>query len=120
MPQRLATAKRSIGWMGLKRGHRAHPFEWLAEKGIFVVSLSAIVMIFLIFLFVAREALPIVFGQMNSSLLQKVIPVEQMDKIPPARLQEYLGLTPKQFAAMDADTRRALMEVKIETQKEIP
>jgi hypothetical protein len=42
--------KRSIGWMGLKRGHRARPLEWLAEKSIFAVSLSAIVMIFLIFL----------------------------------------------------------------------
>ena len=65
-------------------------------------------MIFLIFFFVARQALPIFLGQMNSSLMQEVIPVEQMDKIPPARLREYLGLTPKQFAAMDADTRRAL------------
>ncbi len=120
MPNKYATGKRSIGWIGLKRGHRARPLEWLAEKSIFVVSLSAIVMIFLIFLFVAREALPIFYGQMNSSLVQEVIPVEQMDKIPPARLREYLGLTPKQFAAMDADTRRALMEVKVETQKEIP
>jgi phosphate transport system permease protein len=120
MPNKQATSKRSIGWMGLKRGHRARPLEWLAEKSIFAISLSAIVMIFLIFLFVAREALPIFFGQMNSSLVQEVIPVEQMDKIPPARLQEYLGLTPKQFAAMDTDTRRALMEVKIESQKEIP
>ena len=42
--------------MGLKRGHRARPVEWLAEKGIFLVSLSAIVMVFLIFVFVTALA----------------------------------------------------------------
>ena len=48
--------------MGIHRGHKARPVEWLAEKLIFLVSLTAIVMVFLIFLFVAREALPVVFG----------------------------------------------------------
>ena len=55
--------------MGIHRGHKARPLEWLAEKGIFLVSLSTILVIFLIFLFVAREALPIFFGQMNSALV---------------------------------------------------
>lgn len=107
-------SKRSIGWMGLQRGHRAHPFEWLAEKGIFLISLSAIVMVFLIFIFVAREALPIFLGQMNTASVQKTIPVDQMDKLSPAELQKYLGLTPKEFAGMDHDTLKTLMEVKIE------
>ena len=107
-------SKRSIGWMGLQRGHKAHPFEWLAERGIFLISLSAIVMVFLIFIFVAREALPIFLGQMNTATVQKTIPVEQMDKMTPAELQKYLGLTPKEFAGMDHDTLKTLMEVKIE------
>lgn len=112
--------KRSVGWMGLQRGHQAHPLEWIAEKGIFLVSLSAIIMVFLIFLFVAREAAPIFFGEMNSASVQKVIPVEEMDKMSPAELQKYLGLTAKEFNAMDQDTRKALMEVKIEAAKEAP
>ena len=106
--------------MGLHRGHQARPLEWLAEKLIFLVSLSAIVVVFLIFLFVAREALPIFFGRMNSAAVEETIPVDQMDKIPREKLREYLGLTEKQFAAMDKETFTALMEVKIEAQNEIP
>ncbi len=118
MADKTAIGKRSIGWMGLQRGHQAHPVEWLIEKGIFLVSLSAIVMVFLIFLFVMREALPIFLGTMNSAAVQKVIPVADMDKLTPTQLQEYLGLTPKQFAEMDDDTKKTLMEVKVEGAKE--
>src|SRR5579884_182912 len=109
-----APGKRSIGWMGLRRGHRARPLEWIGEKGIFLVSLSAIVMVFLIFFFVAREAMPIFLGQMNTASAQKALPVEAMDKMTPAQLQQYLGLTPKEYAAMDRDTLKTLMEVKAE------
>ncbi len=106
--------------MGLKRGHRARPLEWLAEKFVFLVSLSAIVMIFLIFLFVAREAMPVMFGRMNSSLVQKTIPVADMDKLSPAELQEYLGLTPKEFKNLDRDSLKDLMAVKLESAAEAP
>jgi phosphate transport system permease protein len=108
---------RSIGWMGLKRGHRARPLEWLVEQFIFLVSLSAIVMVFLIFLFVMREALPVLLGQLNSASVQKAIPVENMGKLTPAQLQSYLGLTTRQFAEMDEDTKKTLMEIKIENAK---
>ena len=37
-------AKRTIGWMGIQRGHNAHPLEWIVEKGIMAISFSAIVM----------------------------------------------------------------------------
>jgi len=104
--------------MGLRRGHRAKPIEWLAEKLIFVVSLSAILIVFLIFIFIGREALPVVFGQMNTALVQKTIPVDQMDKLSPAQFQDYLGLTKEQFASMDRDTLKTLMELKIESTKE--
>jgi phosphate transport system permease protein len=106
--------------MGLQRGHKARPVEWLAEKIIFLVSLSAIVMIFLIFLFVAREALPVALGRMNSSLVGKTIPVEEMEKHSPAELMEYLGLTAKQFQGMDKETLKDLMLVKLEAAKEAP
>jgi phosphate transport system permease protein len=112
-------AKRPIGWMGIHRGHKARPLEWLAEKFIFLISLSAIVVVFLIFLFVAREALPAFLGRMNSALVQEAIPVEQMDRMKPEELRVYLGLDEKQFAAMDKDTRRSLMEIRVEAQNEI-
>lgn len=119
MPTNKSNEKRSVGWMGLKRGHRAHPFEWLAEKGIFAVSLSAIVMVFLIFLFVGREALPIFMGTVDSSAAQEVIQLSEMDKLTPAQLQAYLGLTPEQFKEMDKETLTMLMEVKLEAAAEV-
>lgn len=106
--------------MGIHRGHKARPVEWLAEKFIFLVSLSAILMVLLIFVFVAREALPIVFGRMDSALLQPVIPPAEVERHPPEKIREYLGLTAAQFQALDKDTIRTLMEVKVEAQDEIP
>ena len=106
--------------MGIQRGHHARPLEWLAEKLIFLVSLSAILMVFLIFLFVAREALPIFLGQADTALVRKVISPDELDKLSPAKLQEYLELTPQQFAAMDKETLKSLMEVKQEQLDEIP
>lgn len=119
MPHRQDIGKRSVGWMGLARGHRARPMEWLAEKGIFLVSLSAILMVFLIFLFVAREALPIFLGRMNSAAAQKAIPPEQMDKMAPEELRAYLGLGRKEFAEKDKETLRLLMEVRAEMAAEV-
>ena len=113
-------SKAPHGWMGIHRGHKARPLEWLAEKFIFLVSLSTIAMVLLIFLFVAREALPVFFGQTDTALVQKTIPTAEMDKHSPAELQAYLELTPEQFATMDKETRRTLMDVKIEAQNEIP
>ncbi|MEW6302228.1 MAG: phosphate ABC transporter permease subunit PstC [Verrucomicrobiota bacterium] len=107
-------SKRTVGWMGIHRGHQARPLEWLAEKFIFLVSLSAIVMVFLIFLFVGREALDIVLGRMNTSMVSEAIPVDQMDKLSPDALMKYLGLTKDEFKELDKETIKVLMEVKLE------
>ena len=94
--------------------------EWLAEKSIFFVSLSAIIMVFLIFVFVLREALPILTGKTNSALVQEVMSVEEMEKLPPDKLRAYLELTPQQYAELsqDKEAMRALMEVKVEGVKQ--
>ena len=113
------TGKRSHGWMGIQRGHKARPLEWLAEKFIFLVALSAILVVLLIFLFVAREALPVFLGRMDSALVKDALPVAQMDRLTPAQLREYLGLTEKQSAEMDRATLRSLMEIRVEAQAEI-
>ena len=106
--------------MGIHRGHKARPGEWLAEKFIFLVSLSAIAMVLLIFLFVAREAVPIFFGGVNTALVQPTILVAEMDKHSPAELQRYLDLTPEQFKGADHETLLALMQGKIDEQNEVP
>jgi phosphate transport system permease protein len=120
MAEGQKTSRRSIGWMGLHRGHRARPLEWVAEKCILGISLTAILMVFLIFLFVTREALPIFFGQMNSAAAQTAIPVAKMDRLKPEELRLYLGLSPTEFTAMDHDTRKSLMEVKADAAANAP
>jgi phosphate transport system permease protein len=114
--------RRTAGWMGLARGHRARPGEWLAEKVIFAVSLTAILVVFLIFLFVTREALPVVLGTTTSSAssTNTVIPPEKLDSLSPDQVQRYLGLTPREYAAKDRDTLVLLMELKAEVAAEAP
>jgi phosphate transport system permease protein len=120
MPTSNQNNRRSHGWMGIHRGHKARPVEWLAEKFIFFVSLSAILMVLLIFLFVAREALPVFFSQTNTALVQAPIPPAEMEKHSDAELQAYLELTPEQFAKISKQGLRDLMEVKVEAQNDIP
>src|SRR5262249_18096155 len=103
--------RRSVGWMGLQRGHRARPLEWLLEKLIFLVSLSAILMVLLIFVFIGREALPVALGHVDS-MQREVIPVADMDKLSPQRLRQYLELTDKQYASMNREALKSLMELK--------
>src|SRR5215212_8261865 len=91
-------ANRTIGWMGIQRGHRARPLEWIVEKGIMIVSFSAILMILLIFLFIGREAAPVIFGRVDTSRSAKVITPEQMNSVPREELRTYLELTPEEFA----------------------
>ncbi len=117
-PRRRRAARRSVGWMGLKRGHQAHPIEWLAEKAIFLISLTAIVMVFLIFAFVGREALPLVMGQMSTAKATSARPVSDLDTMKPAEIQAYLELTPGQYASMDKETLTTLMELKVDALKE--
>jgi len=120
MPNQHAKSKRTLGWMGIHRGHQARPVERIAEWLIFGVSLSTIAIIFLIFIFVGKEALPVVFGTENSAALKDVIPSADIDKISPAKLQEYLGLTPAQFKEMDKETLVTLMQVREEALAEMP
>ena len=106
--------------MGIHRGHKARPGEWIAEKFIFLVSLSAILMVLLIFLFVAREALPVFFGQTNTALVQKPIPPDEMDQHTAAELEAYLEITPDQLAKLPKSTLRTMMDIKVEAQNDIP
>ena len=106
--------------MGIQRGHKARPLEWLTEKMIAVVSLSAIVVVFLIFMFVAREALPIFLGQMDSALVQPTVPATEMDKLSADQLRRYLGLTKKELGGMSRETLLLLMEAKEQANAEMP
>ena len=119
MPNQQNKTKRSQGWMGIHRGHQARPVERVAEWLIFGVSFSTIAIVFLIFIFVGKEALPVIFGTENSAAIKPVIPSADIDKIAPAQLQEYLGLTSAQFKEMDKETLVTLMQVREEALAEM-
>lgn len=93
--------------------------EWLVERGVFLVSLSAILMIFLIFVFVGREALPVALGRTNNSRGQKPIATSEIPRIAPDKLAAYLGVTAADLKSFDADTLRQLVELKGQELKEI-
>jgi len=84
----------------------------LIERGIFGVSLVSIVMIFLIFAFVAREALPVILGKTNNSRAQKQIPADQIANAKPEALAAYLGMTVAELKNYDAETLKTLVELK--------
>jgi phosphate transport system permease protein len=79
--------------MGIHRGHKARPLERLAEFGILGVSFSTIAVIFLIFLFVGKEAWPILTGDVDSAAVRDVLPVEEMATRPVAEVLAYLEIT---------------------------
>ncbi|MDA1273240.1 MAG: phosphate ABC transporter permease subunit PstC [Verrucomicrobia bacterium] len=107
-------------WSGISIGARRRPGEWLVERGIQLVSLSAIVLVLLIFVFVLRESLPIFLGRLDSSAAQKAIPPSEMNTLSPAQLRSYLELSEAEFTAMDRETLTLMMEVKSEAAQEAP
>jgi phosphate transport system permease protein len=105
MPQQQhANAKRSHGWMGIHRGHQARPLERLAEWGILGVSFSTIAVIFLIFIFVGKEAWPLVTGRVSSAAVKDVIPAQEIETRPIADLFAYLEIS-------DADARDKIRQL---------
>ena len=106
--------------MGIQRGHKARPLEWIIEKSILLISFSAILMILLIFIFIGREAMPVILGRVDTSHASEVIDPSKMSSLSKKELQAYLELTDAEFARMDEETLKVLMEVKAEEKKEAP
>ena len=48
-------------WSGLARNGRLQLADWIAEKSLFAVSLSAVGLLLLIFVFIGRESIPVFF-----------------------------------------------------------
>jgi phosphate transport system permease protein len=90
------------------------------EKLILLVSLSTILLILLIFIFIGREALPIILGQEDSSHTTQVILPADADKHSPAELAKYLGIAESEWASMDSATRQLMMEVQADAVKSAP
>lgn len=97
----------------LKR-RRPRYLEWLAEKSIFAISLSAILVIFLIFIFVGREAWPVFQGRVNTARTGQTLTVAQLATTTPNDLAKYLGVTLAELKGFDAETVKTLLQLKTE------
>jgi len=98
---------------------RRRPGEWLVERGIFAVSLTSILMIFLIFAFVGRESLPVILGQTNNARAHKPLTLDEAKQLPAGQLAKYLGATTAELATYDAEMVKTLIELKAEELQQI-
>lgn len=88
-----ANATRSRCWAEIGRGRKSRPFEWLSECGIRVVSFSTIALVFLIFIFVGREAWPILVGKVSSAAVRDFLPADSLPSHSVSAIINYLELS---------------------------
>jgi len=74
-------------------------------------------MVFLIFVFIGRESLPVFLGKTDTATA-KFIPVDQMDHLTPEQLRQYLLLSPAEFKGKSREFLRHKMELREEEAKE--
>jgi len=98
---------------------QAHRLDWLIERGILLVSTTAIVMILLIFVFVAREGLPVILGRTDNARVQQPLTAAQAAEASPEQLARYLGVTPAELKGYDAETVKMLVELKAEEMQQL-
>ena len=114
MTESLTTSSVVLPKAQRRRTPRRRWAEWVIERGIFLVSLSVILMVFLIFAFVVREALPVIFCKTNNARLESQLTEAQIAALPADKLAKYLGVTDAEFRSYDAGTVRTLVELKAE------
>lgn len=106
-------------WHGLCRGRMGNPFEWVAEKVIFFVSLLTILMVLLMFVFLGREALPVVLGQVDTSESARELEPADERRMSGDEVRAYLGLNRRQYESMDEEALRTLLALKRERAREL-
>jgi phosphate transport system permease protein len=104
-------------WGQLRR-RRIRWGEWLAEKGILLVAFSAVLSVFLIFVFVVREALPLATGRVSTAASSEVIAPDQLDRVPAERVRAALGLGEAEFQRLSPEQKALLLQVRTEAASE--
>jgi phosphate transport system permease protein len=97
-----------------RRGHAVQAAEWIAERLILAVAVLASTAVLLIFVFVGREALPVLLGSVTTVNSSEVIRPQDIGTVSPERLRSYLGLSPAEFRSRDLEALRLLLEVRAE------
>jgi phosphate transport system permease protein len=100
----------------LLTARRRRPITLIAEGSIFLVSQTAIAVILLIFLFVAREAFPIFTGSLSSAAIPAGPPIDPnaIDTLKPEEIRRYLGLSESEFTSLDRSSILEILTVRRE------
>jgi phosphate transport system permease protein len=95
------TTTRLVPWAQRRRASRRRWAEWFIERAILLVSLSAILMVLLVFAFVAREALPVILGRTDNARIHQ-----------DGDTARFLGMSEAEFKTYDDATIKTLVELK--------
>lgn len=98
-------------WTGLHKGHKTRPVEWLAEKAILLVSSSAILTIFLIFLFIGKEALPLLTAKSSAPAKPQAQGAAPAEKLSTEALAAYLKMPMDELTKKDPQTIQLLSDL---------
>ena len=96
-------------------------FNWterILELGILLISATTSVAILMIFVFVGRESMPVIFGKSQLDASQSIRSVEDLDKMSAKEIMTYLGLSKEEYNSLDKQSLRELMLLKIETARD--
>ena len=107
-------------WQSLANESGSSLIEKAMEKFVFLISLTTILFVLLIFVFIARESLPIFLGTVERSIVREPIPVNALATTPPEELMAYLDLSADEFQSMEKETLELLLEVKLEELAQAP
>jgi len=96
-------------------------FNWterILELGILLISATTSVAILMIFVFVGRESMPVIFGKSQLDASQSIRSVEDLHKMSAKEIMTYLGLSKEEYNSLDKQSLRELMLLKIETARD--
>ncbi|HSI85193.1 MAG: phosphate ABC transporter permease subunit PstC [Candidatus Methylacidiphilales bacterium] len=95
---------------------RTSMVEFLIERGMFCVSMTVVATILLIFLFVTKEAVPVIFGRTDTARSGIVMNPAELGRMSSKQVGEFLGQSPSVVENLPANT---LAELVLERNKEL-
>lgn len=98
-------------------GYRESIWVWLVERGSALVSGVVIALLVLIFVFMFKESMPALLGQLDNSRSSKVLTWVEVEKLKPEEQAAYLGLGVEKIQALTPDLLQSLVELKAEEKK---
>ncbi|PTY02262.1 phosphate ABC transporter permease subunit PstC [Verrucomicrobia bacterium LW23] len=84
--------------------------EFVVERGMYIVSLSVVALILLIFLFVTKEAVPVILQHVDTARSGMAMDANALGKMNNKQVAEFLGQTQAVVESLPADTLAELVQ----------